>query len=198
MKKKYLLLIILVLLAKSTFAQIPFVGEIRLFPGQIVPKGWMKCEGQTLSINSNQALFSILGVIYGGNGTTTFMLPDLRNKMAIGVDQTNTTLGQLKDGNNTIKTANLPAHVHSVTIKASSATANSKAPSSAVSLAAPFQNFNNSNRNINYYNSSSANVTLPATSLSISNSGAGNPVQLQPCLSGNYCIALQGVYPPRN
>ena len=123
--------------------------------------------------------------------------------MAIGVSQTNyplsqVNLGQVNPGNNTIKTVNLPPHTHSATIKASSSVGNSKVPSTAVSIAAPIQNFNNSERNINYYNSSAKDVTLPVTSLSVSTAGAGSPVALQPFLSTNYCIAVQGIYPSRN
>ncbi|MBZ4037607.1 tail fiber protein [Flavobacterium sp. 17A] len=207
MKKKYFLILVISLLTISTYAQdTPILGEIRIFPGKTVPRGWMRCEGQILNVMQNQALYSLLGNSYGGSPGTTFALPDLRERMPVGVANTTNwypfsqvfTLGMKTEGNKTIALANLPAHTHNVSIMASSNTGNSKTPSSALSIAAPVQFFNNSTRNITYYNNSAPDITLPVTSLSISTVGSGSPVVQQPILVTNYCIAVLGIYPSRN
>lgn len=91
------------------------MGEIRAFSGDYAPGGWMRCEGQSLSTSSNQALFSILGTTYGGNGSTSFNLPDLRNRVPIGADP-NHPLGSVTGANSlTMTTAQMPAHTHTVT-----------------------------------------------------------------------------------
>src|SRR5260221_6913469 len=95
----------------------PLIGEIRLFAGNLNPRGWALCQGQLLAINQNQALFSILGTTYGGNGQTTFALPDLRGRLAIGFGQgaglSNYVLGQVGGAETaTLNVAQLPAHTH--------------------------------------------------------------------------------------
>src|ERR1044071_219623 len=98
----------------------PFVGEIRMVGFNFAPRGWAFCNGQQLPIAQNSALFSLIGATYGGNGTTTFALPDLRGRVPVGIGQgpglTNVTLGQKFGGEtNTLTVANLPAHSHSIT-----------------------------------------------------------------------------------
>lgn len=80
-------MVLLVSLAISSNAQEAFIGEIRMFAGNYAPRGWAFCEGQLLAINSNTALFSIIGTIYGGDGVSTFALPDLRGATVVGPDQ---------------------------------------------------------------------------------------------------------------
>src|SRR5437764_14471701 len=110
----------------------PFIGEIRLFSFTFPPKGWALCQGQTLPINQNQALFSILGTTYGGNGTTTFALPDLRGRTAIHVGQ-GPGLDLISPGqvggeeNHSLSVAEIPAHLHIAS--ASNATADAPNPS---------------------------------------------------------------------
>jgi microcystin-dependent protein len=202
MKKKYILLVLFIFIANSIFAQNQFVGEIRLFPYNFVPKGWAKCEGQLLPISQNTALFSLLGTTYGGNGTTNFALPDLRDRMAIGAGQSpglsSIDLGQ-SDGNSTITltSANLPAHTHSVDIKVSSGVGTTSVPSSSTSIAAPVQIFNSASRPVTEYNASVPNITL--SNITTSTTGDSSPLSNeQPILSSVYCIALQGIFPPRN
>jgi len=198
MKNKYYLILILFLFAKSLYAQDPFVGEVRLFPYNFAPSGWMKCEGQILPISQNTALFSLLGTTYGGNGTTTFALPDLRDRMVIGIGQgpglSVVDLGQM-DGNATLMPENLPAHTHSAPIKVSSSIGTSSVPSASSSLAAPVQIFNSASRPVVEYNIATPNITLP--NMRTSATGNSTPVNTQPCLAGTYCIAIQGIYPPR-
>jgi microcystin-dependent protein len=202
MKKKYILLVVFMFTAKSIFAQDQFVGEIRLFPFNFAPRGWAKCEGQLLSISQNTALFSLLGTTYGGDGKSTFALPDLRDRMAIGFGQgpglSIIDLGQ-SDGatSSTLLTDNLPAHTHSVDIKVSSSVGNSSVPSATSSLAAPVQIFNSVPRPVTEYNATAPNITL--SNITTSTTGSSIPLSIiQPILSSNYCIALQGIFPPRN
>jgi microcystin-dependent protein len=200
MKNKYYLLIIIFLLfAKSSFAQDQFVGEVRLFPTNFAPKGWAKCEGQLLPISQNTALFSILGTTYGGDGRATFALPDLRGRMAVqpgqGPGLSLIDQGQM-DGTSTLAPENLPAHYHDASIKVSSSTATSSIPSGSSSLAAPVQIFNSVSRPIAEFNTTAPNVTL--SKVNTSTTGSSAPVTTQPCLALTYCIALQGIFPPRN
>jgi microcystin-dependent protein len=199
MKNKYYLILIFFLFVKSVFAQDQFVGEIRLFTCNFAPKGWAKCEGQLLPISQNTALFSILGTTYGGDGKTTFALPDLRDRMAIGFGQgpglSYVVLGQT-DGNATLAPNNLPAHTHFVDIKVSSGTGTSSVPSASTSLAAPVQIFNSASRPVTEYIVASPDITLP--NITTSTTGSSTPVSTQPSLASTYCIALQGIFPPRN
>jgi len=203
MKKQYILLLVLFIFeANSIFAQDQFVGEIRLFPFNFVPKGWAKCEGQLIPISQNAALFSLLGITYGGDGKTNFALPDLRDRIAIGSGQgpglSNIALGQ-SDGNSslTLTPSNLPAHSHSVDIKVSSSVGTSSVPSATSSLAAPVQIFNSSSRPVNEFNATAPDVTLP--NISTSTTGNSTPVNIeQPIQSSIYCIAIQGIFPPRS
>lgn len=202
MKKKYILLVVLIFTAKSILAQDQFVGEIRLFPFNFAPRGWAKCDGQLLSISQNTALFSLLGTTYGGNGQTTFGLPNLGGRMAIGTGQgpglSNKALGESSgSATSTLLTANLPAHTHSVDIKVSSGVGNTSVPSATTSLAAPVQIFNSSSRLVAEYNATVPDITL--SNNTTSTAGSSTPVSIeQPILSSGYYIALQGIFPPRN
>ena len=199
MKNKYFFILILFLFAKSIFAQDQFVGEIRLFASNFAPNGWAKCEGQILSISQNTALFSLLGTTYGGDGRTTFALPDLRDRMAIGFGQSpglsDIALGQT-DGNTTLAPENLPPHTHSVDIKVSSSVGTTSVPSATSSLAAPVQIFNNASRPVNEYLVAVPDIVLP--NITTATTGSSTPISTQPCLASTYCIALQGIFPPRN
>jgi microcystin-dependent protein len=202
MKNKYCLIIIFFLFAKSVFAQDQFVGEVRLFANNYPPKGWARCEGQLLQIRQNTALFSILGVTYGGDGRSTFALPDLRDRMAVDVGQgpglSEVVLGQMNGSseNITLTPANLPAHTHSSEIKVSSTTGTLSVPTSSSSLAAPVQVFNGVSRPVARYNEAVPDVTLPSVTTSIT--GSSTPLTTQsPSLGLTYCIALEGYFPQR-
>lgn len=198
MKKKYYL-ILFFLFTKTIYAQDPFIGEIRLFATNFAPTGWMACEGQILKISTNTALFSLLGVRYGGDGRTTFGLPDLRNVMAVGTGQgqglTAIELGNQIEENKTLTTVNLPSHTHTVPIKVSAAVGNSSVPGPTVSLAAPVQIFNENSRPVKAYNSTTTDITLANNPTS--STGGYDGLNRQPVLSGTYCIAIQGIFPPR-
>jgi microcystin-dependent protein len=198
MNNKFYILLLLFLFAKPIFAQEQFVGEIRLFANNFAPKGWARCEGQLLPISQNTALFSLLGTTYGGDGRTTFALPDLRDRMAVGAGQ-GPGLGEVllgeKKGSTVLGPENLPAHTHNGNIKISSAVGTTSLPSGTVSVAAPVQIFNSISRPVTEFNTDVPNITLP--NISTSTTGSSEPVTAHPVMSSTYCIALQGIFPPR-
>ena len=161
------------------------MGELRLFPHNSIPKGWAACNGQFLPINQNQPLFSLLGTTFGGNGQTTFALPDLRGRAAMSFGQGH-VLGEAGGTNAvTINIQQLPAHTH--TLSGSSSNGNSQAPSNNV-LARTTNNI---------YLDPAALTTLHPQS--VSNVGGSQPHEnRQPYLKLNWCIALQGVFPSQN
>ncbi len=173
----------------------PMMGSIQMFAGNFAPRGWAKCEGQLLAINSNTALFSILGTTYGGDGRTTFGLPDLRGAVAVSAGQrpgqpTNFRLGQ-KGGNDTttLITSNLPAHNHG--LYASSNIADVPGSTGA------FLPSNTGRGAVPLY--AAAVGTAQAMGTSVGNTGANQAFNnLQPYTAVYYIIATQGTYPSRS
>ena len=176
----------------------PFVGEIRAFGFNFAPQGWALCNGQTLSINQNQALFALIGTSYGGDGVQTFMLPNLQGRLAVGGGQgpglQNYTVGESTgEPTHQLATAEMPAHGHS--INAYSAPPNpTYVPGPAVILASASTD-QSGNPGVLAYGSGTLNTTIAP----LGNSGGGVPHENQmPYLVMNYCIALQGIFPSRN
>jgi len=171
----------------------PFLGEIRMFGGNFAPKGWALCNGQLLAISQNTALFSLLGTMYGGNGINTFALPDLRwrvpNHFGQGPGLSNYTQGQVGGTENvTLLQGNLPAHSHPV----HAVTAGGHQASPAANLPA----IESTGTSLNF-SSSAANATMNAAT--IGNTGQNLPLPvIQPYLTINFIIALQGIFPSRN
>jgi microcystin-dependent protein len=167
-----------------------FLGEIKLLPYDWAPKYWTLCAGQLLSINSNQALFSLLGTTYGGDGVTTFALPDLRGRVPV---HPSTSLPQgTKAGQETVTltTANLPTHNHLVAV---STTAGNNPAFTGNFIAAG----SNASGAVNIYGT--ATSLQPLDPAAVSNTGGNQPHEnCQPSLVMNYCIATQGIYPSRN
>ena len=197
MKKLYFLTLLLVLSIKPLYAQDEFMGEIKLFAGNFVPRNWALCDGQLLPINQNQALYSLLGTTYGGNGTTTFALPDLRGRIPVGVG-TNKTLGQ-KSGAETVSltTTNLPGHSHNFPIKVSSATGTLNVPAASSSIASAVESVNSNTYPVLGYNTSTPNVVLSGTATTTA--GGNTPVNvMQPYTVTTYIICVQGIFPSRN
>jgi microcystin-dependent protein len=167
----------------------PFLGEIRLMSFVFAPKGWALCNGQLLPINQNQALFSLLGTVYGGNGTTTFALPDLRGRVPIsfGTSLLGThTLGEVGgEATHTLSLAELPAHSH--TVNGTNVAATTSTPQGNVLGAAPDQ-----------YTTSATSLTYLAPASVATTGGTQAHENRQPFLTLNFCIALTGIFPSQN
>jgi len=164
----------------------PFLSEIRLFSFNYAPRGWAQCNGQLLPINQNTALFSLLGTTYGGNGQTTFALPDLRGRAALHFGN-GFNLGQ-NGGEyaHTLTQNEMPQHTHA--LQANSAAATTIIPGNTVVFA---------RRQAEIYHAPSNLVAMAPAS--VSNLGGSQPHEnTPPYLTINFCIALQGIFPSRN
>lgn len=214
----------------------PILGQIILWPLAWIPQGWALCDGSLLNVVQNQALFSLLGATYGGDGRTNFALPDLRSRVPMGAHNVGAVASKegaatapvtgAASANLTIGVANLPAHTHTATFSTSTG-------SSSVDIAIPVNNATGDNNvpgtglvlgkgtaganPAKVYSSVAANATLKPFSVSVpaaggtvanANTGGGQPLPvslnmtgtvstLQPSLSLNYIIAVQGIYPMR-
>jgi microcystin-dependent protein len=163
----------------------PFLSEIKIMAFNYAPRGWAFCNGQLLPINQNQALFALLGTTYGGNGQTTFGLPDLRGSVPLHSGQ-GFTLGQ-KGGQaaHTVTMSEMPTHVHPMQ---ASATDGNIATVSGNVLARTVNNIYGPVQNLQ-----------PTNPLSVTNFGGSQPHEnRQPFLTLNFCIALQGIFPSPN
>lgn len=185
----------------------PYIGQIMMFGGNFAPQGWAFCNGQLLPIAEHDALFSILGTIYGGDGRTTFALPDLRGRAPIGIGHgpglSNRILGEKAGAETkTLTIANMPSHNHSllpIPVKASSQLATQQVPGTdgAYTLAAPTSN----GRAAEGYNNRIPDVTLNTSDGSNPLTGASGGDRsfniMDPFIAMNYVIALYGIYPSR-
>ena len=169
----------------------PFVGQISAFGFNFAPMGWAQCNGQLIAVSSNDALFSLLGTIYGGDGRTTFGLPDLRGRLCLhqgtGPGLTPRPIGQ-KGGQErvTLLAQQMPSHDHM--IMGSNVAADSDDPTGRVPATTEKLFYNDA-----------ASVGPPMESNMISNNGGSQSHNnIQPTLSINWCIALFGVYPSRS
>jgi microcystin-dependent protein len=184
-----------------------FVGEIRLFPFNFAPVGWALCQGQLLPISQNTALFSLLGTMYGGNGTSNFALPDLRGRLSLSFGQgpglTLRTQGTIGGEESIALTApTMPAHTHVLTaggtLYAKNAAGDSQSPVGTI----PAQESSGATAT---YSSATPDASMRAggvvfggqATASTTGSGIGHENR-QPYLTLNYCIALSGVFPSRS
>jgi microcystin-dependent protein len=165
-----------------------YLGEIRAFSFTYPPKGWAFCNGQTLPINQNQALFSLLGINFGGDGQTNFKLPNLQGSVPAHLGPA-TVLGESGGSPTvTLTLANLPLHAHALNATTSAAVTQSPGGNS---LSEPARN------GPAMYVASAPNVSLGTGSVGLT--GGGAPYSsLQPSMCLNFCIALTGIYPSRN
>lgn len=184
----------------------PFIGQIMLFAGTFAPRGWAFCDGQLLPIAQNATLFSIIGTTYGGDGRTTFALPDLRGRAPIGPRHgpglSDYRLGQAVGRESlTLTTNELPAHTHPTQLSLSFAppahtgAGDSDHPSPTATPAAT--------GGVLAYSNSPADTTLAGGAVSgqvtVGNTGGNQPVDIRPPrLAVNYCIALVGLFPSRD
>lgn len=196
----------------------PFIGQIIMFGGNFAPRGWAFCQGQLLAISQNQALFSILGTTYGGDGRTTFALPDLRGRAPIGPGHgpglTNRVLGQRSGTEtNTMSVNQMPSHNHSASlsglvgaVNVSSSDADHQVPVAGDAIGAATIPAGRGTTPANFYIADVPDTTLSIGSISIAggavtiyNNGGQQPINnMQPWLGIYYIIALVGTFPSRN
>ena len=162
----------------------PFLGELRIVSFNFAPQGWALCNGQFLPINQNQALFALLGTTYGGNGQTTFALPDLRGCMPMHKGNGH-TMGERSGSNQvTLNISQMPQHTH--TANANNTLQNSVSPTGLYALSAPSE----------FYSGTFNAVMHPSA---LSSVGGSQPHEnRQPSLALNFCIALIGLFPSQN
>jgi microcystin-dependent protein len=167
----------------------PFLAEIRLFSFSFAPKGWAQCNGQLLPINQNQALFSLLGTTYGGNGQSNFALPQVRDRVLIGFSG-NFPQGQIGgEVSHTLLDSEMPSHTHSVQAKSKIATL--KTPAGHTFAMVP----SFTSKVVGNYSTQGPD----SSGQILANTGGNQPHENQmPSLTLNYCIALQGIFPSRN
>ena len=165
----------------------PFLGEIRLMSFVFPPKGWALCNGQILAINQNQALFSLLGTTYGGDGRVNFALPNLQGRVPVGVGSSHTLGERGGETAHTLSISELPTHPHTLSASSSAATTDGPNPNVVLSTSvgapayAPGQNL------------------VPMDPGGLANTGGSQPHENeQPYLTVSFCIALSGIFPSRN
>ena len=172
----------------------PFVAEIRIFPFNFAPQGWAWCDGQLLPLSQNVALFSLLGTTYGGNGMSNFALPDLQGRAPMhpgwGPGLSLHDLGET-GGSETVSLleSEIPSHAHALNVRTTPA-ANVSTPSSSVILGRSLGG--------NAYQSAGAAPQVTMSDQALAPAGGDQPHNnLMPYLTFYFCIALQGVFPPR-
>lgn len=176
----------------------PYIGEIRMFGFSFQPRGWLRCIGSSIAISQNTALFAIIGVQFGGNGQTTFAVPNLQSRAAIGAGSapglTQQSVGQTGGTNTvTLLSTQMPAHNH-VLNAGQLATAN---PDQNVATPTTTARLGRSSPNNTYITPVTPNTQLVASSISTTSGGQPHE-NMQPYIAMNFCMAAQGVFPTRN
>lgn len=180
----------------------PYLANVTVFAGNFAPRSWMFCQGQLLSIAEYTALYALIGTTYGGDGSVTFALPDLRSRVALGCGQgiglSNYYIGEAAGSESSVlTTAQMPMHNHTMVTFTGIPGANSGAgTSNDPNGKVPAQATGSSN-----YNSTGSGVTLGNSAISTitTMAGASNPVSIiSPYLAMNYIIAVEGIFPSRN
>ncbi|MBW1298287.1 phage tail protein [Aquimarina litoralis] len=188
------------------------IGEIRMFGGNFAPRAWAFCEGQLLAISQNDALFSIIGTTYGGDGRTSFALPDLRGRVPIGPGHgpglTSRRQGQ-KGGTeyNILNVTQIPSHTHAIavtnpgeiTLPVNTSPGDEDEANPAAGVLANTGNDNFASSPTTGAKYSGNNIPVAGTQITIGNTGGNQSVNnMQPWLSTYYIICLQGIYPSRS
>jgi len=194
------------------------MSEIRMFAPDFAPRTWAFCRGQLLAINQNQALFSLLGTTFGGNGVSNFGLPDLRSRVAIGTGISNASGINRPNGviggqeTHTLSLNEMPQHTHSSILggsgkmSVSSAEASLTTPVAGATIASPVKATGRSSTPLLGFNNAQPNVALGTASLNAGQltvttgmTGTNTPhSNIQPSLGISYIICLQGIFPSRN
>jgi microcystin-dependent protein len=179
----------------------PFLSMIEAFSFNFAPRGWAFCAGQTLPIAQNQALFSLLGTTFGGDGRTTFNLPDLRGRLALAFGQgaglSSHNLGSAGgEEAHQLLTAEVPTHAHTLNANNNGQTNGTNTPSSGVAMGSGY-GIETNNPVENIYGNSTPSVAMAAGAVSSAGGGAPHENRM-PFLAINYCIALQGIFPAQN
>jgi microcystin-dependent protein len=176
----------------------PFVAEIRIFPFNFAPRGWAFCNGQLLPISQNTALFALLGTTYGGDGKSTFALPNLQGSAPMhpgqGAGLSPHSLGE-QSGSETVTLlqAEIPVHTHMV--QATTVAGNTDQPAGAL-LARGNYSFQGTTGVVPLYSNDAPDVDMNFQAMSVAG-GSLPHNNMQPYLTLNFCIAMQGVFPPR-
>jgi microcystin-dependent protein len=161
----------------------PFLSEIRIMSFDYAPKGWAQCNGQLLPINQNQALFALLGTTFGGDGRVNFALPDLRARAPIHVGSGHTLGERGGEQAHTLSIAELPEHTH--VLSGSSSTGTQLIPAGNLLAATPNQ----------MYHAADAGLGAMAAGTVANVGGSQAHLNMEPFLTLNFCIALQGIFP---
>ena len=169
----------------------PYAGEIRMFAGNFAPRGWAFCDGQLLGISQNDALFSLFGTFYGGDGRTNFGLPDLRGRIPIDAGQgpglNLKRLGQKGGAENvTLTTNQIPAHTHTL-----------RAATGGTPAASPVGNLPGQDRSVMFVNTNDSPTNF-ASNLIGNNNGSRSHTNMMPFLCVHFIVALFGIYPSSN
>jgi microcystin-dependent protein len=182
----------------------PYLGEIEIFAFGFAPKGWAICAGQTLPINQNQALFALLGTTYGGNGTTTFNLPDLRGRLPMGQGNgnglTQRSIGETGgEPSHTLLLTETPSHNHGLAAAANvNVSTDVDTPSPTVVLSQTTgRKSDGSSLTVNLY-AADPNPGQAMAPVSVGATGGQPHANLMPFLALNFCIAMSGIFPSRN
>ena len=177
----------------------PFLSEIRIFSFGFAPKGWSKCDGQLMPINQNQALFSLLGTTYGGNGQTTFGLPNLRGAVPIHTGQGHVMGEAAGTTSVTLTQSQMPQHIHFVNAQTEVVLpdAGPQDPSGKLLAGAQVALQGGNQAPVSLY--AQPNNLTPLNAAAITNVGGSQPHNnMMPYLTLNFCIALQGIFPSQN
>jgi microcystin-dependent protein len=184
-----------------------YIAEIRMFAGNFAPRAWFLCQGQLLSIAQYTALFALVGTTYGGDGQTTFGLPDFRGRIGVGMGQgpglSNYVLGQESGVESvTLASNNLPAHTHTATLTASATTATAQGPGPSGSNRVLGRALDSSGAVVPLVYApagSPLNSALGAGSVTTASTGGNLPFStLQPYLGMNFIICAEGIFPSRS
>jgi len=174
----------------------PFLAEVIMFAGNFAPRGWAFCQGQILLIQQNSTLFSLLGTTFGGNGQTTFALPDLRGRVPVGTGQgpglPSIDLGEVSgEPTHTLIITEMPAHNHQAQAQGNSNPGDTASPNSGT--------WATSTARDNVYINAAPNGPMAANTVTVGIAGGSQPHNnMQPFLGMNYIIAIEGIYPSRN